>query len=620
VQDIEFRQLVESLKLRSPIEEVVSARVEGLKRRGALWWARCPFHDERTPSFAVDPRRATWRCYGACGEGGDVIGFLERFDGVGFLDALRLLARAAGIELPDDAFRARRAPHEDEARRERLLACLARAQVFYARELRARTGGPALTYARERGLSEETLEAFGLGWADGGGQALLDAARASGVSFEDLRAVGLARESESGHAYDFFRARLMIPIRDRVGHVVGFGGRLLPGDEREGGKYVNTAETELFKKGRLIFGLDRAERDVRRTRHMIVVEGYTDVMAAHQAGFSQVVAVLGTATTDEHAALVRRAGAERVTLLFDGDEAGRRASEKALLGLIGLGITIDVVRIPGGADPCDLLVRPAGPQRLRELLAGARDWYAWSLEDLEGSSGPRLAQEVDRLFGLVARLAKPVERDLRLIELARALGLSEASVREQWAEFLSRTRAGEPQRTDGARLARKASASEAHGSAQAALAGDPRLRQAYGKLISALIADNSLVSLYEPLLEGCPEACDERDLLNAFLTLYRSSSDATPIDAARLLTFLEDHPARSRLVTLQELARTADESPQSLAAKEAQFLERRELELRNQELETARRHSVPEDEALLKTLHAGMRATRVPTTQTVPGA
>ncbi|HED64804.1 MAG TPA: DNA primase, partial [Planctomycetes bacterium] len=326
MQDLEFRQFVERLKLRAPIEEVVRERVPELKKRGALWQARCPFHDERTPSFTVDPRRGTWHCWGACSEGGDVIGFLERFEGVGFMDALRILAQSTGEQMPERLLERRR--RGGESKIEERYDVLRRAERLYRKAFLAEEGAEARAYVADRGLSPETLELFGVGWAPREGSPLLAAARDAKVRPELLVETGLVKRADDGRAYDFFRGRLMIPIRDRMGRTVGFGGRVLPADEARGdgrpqAKYVNTPETALFLKGRLIFGLDLAIADVRRSKHLVLVEGYTDVMALHQAGCRSAAAVLGTATTSDHAALVRRSGAKRVTLLFDGDEAGR---------------------------------------------------------------------------------------------------------------------------------------------------------------------------------------------------------------------------------------------------------------------------------------------------------
>ena len=357
MQDLEFRQFIERVKLRTPIEVVVGERVAALRSRGSLFWACCPFHQERTPSFAVDPRRGTWRCFGACGEGGDVLSFVERFDGLTFLEALRLLARQCGEELPERATRGR--AQGTEAALEARLELLAWAAEIYRQAWSGPEGRGARSYMERRGLSNAVLDAFGIGWASENGLALLRAAERDKKPIDWLAEAGLLRRNDAGRTYDFFRGRVLIPIRDRLGWVVGFGGRLLGTEgDTTGPKYLNTPETPYFHKGRLIFGLDLAARAIRSSHRLLVVEGYTDVMAAHQAGWQETVAVLGTATTEDNAALIRRSGARAVVLVFDGDEAGRKATMRALHGLLPLPLEFRVAVLPEDRDPGDLLIEP----------------------------------------------------------------------------------------------------------------------------------------------------------------------------------------------------------------------------------------------------------------------
>ncbi|MCZ6598730.1 MAG: DNA primase, partial [Planctomycetota bacterium] len=406
MQTSDFRTFIERVKLRSPIEVVVAERVPQLKKKGSRWWAACPFHDEKTPSFSVDPERGTWHCFGACGEGGDVIAFVERFDGLSFVDSLRLLAQSCGEEMPERTGRrgGSGGGGGDQDELDRLHDVLLRAAKLYARKLRSAEGSAAREYLRGRGFTDEIVEAFGLGWAPARGNPVLEAARLAGFAERVLLETGLIGRGEDGRAYDFFHGRLMIPIGDRLGRTVGFGGRMLPGDEREGGKYVNTSETRLFKKSRLIYGLHEARDAVRRTRHLVLMEGYTDVWAAHQAGLTNTAAVLGTATTDEHAGLVRRTGARRVTVVFDGDEAGRKAARRALAGLLPTGAELDVVPLEQGEDPCDVLVAEGGGEDFRARLDGAREWFAWVVDGLRGLDPRHLAAEVDEVLDLLERL------------------------------------------------------------------------------------------------------------------------------------------------------------------------------------------------------------------------
>jgi DNA primase len=602
VQSREFRDFVERVKLRSPIEVVVGERVPELERRGSAWKARCPFHDEKTPSFVVSPERGTWKCFGACGEGGDVLSFVQRFEGLSFYEALKLLAQACGETVPEHFGR-----RDDGGAEERRLALLRdaldRAQRLYARLLHQPEGARALSYARSRGLSDETLRAFGVGCAPAHGSPLLDAARQAGFAEEALIQAGLVRRAADGHAYDFFRGRLLIPIRDQFGRTAGFGGRVLPGDEDAGAKYVNTAETALFKKSRLIYGLDRALPLVRKSKHLILMEGYTDVMAAHQVGILNAAAVLGTATTEDHAALVRRSGARRVTLVFDGDEAGLHANLRAVEHLLPLGLELDVVLLPAGKDPCDLCIERGG-EGFNALLAGARDWFAQSLESLQGLAGPRLAEEVDELLKLLL-LVRPVERDLRVGEMARFLGVPAAGIREQGRLM-----------AQGRRPAQRAPAEAppAPLPAPAPQPAEPRLAQAFEGLLGAGLLDNSLIPSLRPRRANCP-AGELARIFDAILELWDEGDDEAPIDDSLVLNALGDDPARDRVVPLVERAATA-ESPQALARDQLAWLDRREREDQVHRRLTLLKDVSALDDAstrdALHQLHAELRGIKVP--------
>jgi DNA primase len=445
------------------------------------------------------------------------------------------------------------------------------------------------------------------------------AAQEERKSIDALVELGLVRRAESGRPYDFFRRRVLIPIRDRLGRCVGFGGRILPspaglaaseGAQVEAGpKYINTSETILFHKGRLIFGLDLAADSVRRTGQILIVEGYTDVMAAHQAGWACAVAVLGTATTEDHAALIRRSGARRVTLVFDGDEAGRRASTRALAGLLRLPVELRVAVLPEGRDPGDLLVEEQGRSEFRERVESARDWFDWSLEGLTGKRGGELSAAVEERFQLLLSIDRPVEQSSRLAELARFLALPEADVRAHWQAF------ERGQRPRSAAPASAGGRSRPAPAARSAPASGTGLERAYGLLFGALLLDNSLVPVHAPLLEGCPEG-ELKTLFGTLLDLYERGEPGEPIDASSLLTALADHPARARVVELQALAEGA-ESPEILARDQARWIERaraaRELERLKRALPGT---PLGEDDAareVLARIHQELRVGRVPT-------
>jgi len=549
----DIKQTIERLKLHNPIEDVVRERVSGLRRSGALWVACCPFHEEKTPSFKVDPRRGTWRCYGACGEGGDQISFLEKACNIGFREALEILAARSGIELP----RAERRRARDEAMAP-LHDALSRAEQFFRRALRGTEGAHALAYLRRRGLSDATIEAFGLGFALDGGSRLVEAARGQGIALERLVEAGLARRDERGEARDFFRGRLTIPVRDLEGRTLGFGARrLVDGDPRVP-KYINTPETPLFHKGRLIYAIDLALEHVRRSGHLILVEGYTDVMAAHQAGVRTVVAVLGTATTDDHAALVRRSGARRVSLVFDGDDAGRRATYKALHGLLPLEIAIDVVRLEGQEDPADLVARE-GAAGFERVLGRAADWFAFLAAELAALPAGERWKQVDRVLELVVRLPRPIAREERLAELARALGVPVEGLREQLESLPERRRERERRAPAGAAPASNGGTA------------DRALVTAYLHLVGAALLDPTLAPNLGPLVESCPDF----ELRSLMVTLVKLSQSGEPYSVDLVMSSLGDDPARNRVVAALDAAEDADSTPRSLFEAESTSLGRR---------------------------------------------
>lgn len=657
MQDSEFKDFVNRVKLAAPIEEVVRTRVSSLRRAGRLWQACCPFHEESTPSFKVDTERGTWRCYGACGEGGDVISFLMQADSADFMEALKTAASFAGVPWPEGGFG--RKQRGDADRFKPLYDIMERAEKLFRRHLRAPEGAGAREYLTERGFDAELCDVFGVGWAPSHGSPLLESATKAGFSKEDLEKVGLVRSRE-GRTYDFFYNRVMIPIRDDKGRTVGFGARCLPRDGERGPKYVNTPETPLFHKGRLIYGYDLALPTIRREKRMVLVEGYTDVMAAHGAGFRTVCAVLGTATTQEHAALVRRTGTRRVTLVFDGDEAGARATQRALVGLLPLGIELDVAPPPAGEDPADLCQRDGG-RPFTELLEAPVDWLSFLLGRLDGLAGRELSDAVDDLFLVVREVRTPVHRSSLLQQIAAGLGLPEEDVREQYEDLNRRrpARSGEQVRGASRRTGSTGGTERPGGGSGGVfipsdLAGAPvdvhdddhepyvppfaaggvastggisgplptqpdRLREvqarnellAWRQLVGALLADNGLIPRYlhpegEDFFLNCPEP-SLKTIVDTLRSLYFEGPDDLELDAAGLATHLPegvDPALPSRLEALADGGVAAD-----LAADSVRFIQsqdhRRTVSSVREQLATA---STPEEqEALLLQLTEALR-------------
>jgi len=349
---------IEELLGRVDIVEIIERRV-ALKKAGREWQARCPFHDEKTPSFTVSPQKQFYHCFG-CGAHGSAIGFLMNYEGLEFVDAVEELARYAGLEVPREAS-AQPRPSAD------LYDLLENVANWYRQRLKENP--EAVEYLRQRGVSGEVARDFGIGYAPAGWDRLLTAFGADEASRDRLRKAGLLSRGKSGD-YDKFRQRIMFPIQDRRGRVIAFGGRAL-GDD--GPKYLNSPETELFHKGRELYGLYLARRSQARLDRLLVVEGYMDVVALAQFGFRNCVATLGTATTADHAELLFRASDE-VVYCFDGDRAGRQAAWRALeatLPRLRDGRQARFLFLPEGEDP-DSLVRAQGEAAFARLLDGAQ--------------------------------------------------------------------------------------------------------------------------------------------------------------------------------------------------------------------------------------------------------
>ena len=355
---------LDELRARTPLAAVIGRRVR-LAKSGRQWKGCCPFHGEKTPSFYVYDDH--FHCFG-CGVHGDAISFVMQSQGASFPEAVEQLAAEAGLEVPKST----PAAAEAERRRHDLHSVLAAAASAYQRRLLLPEGRVALDYLRGRGLSEDTIRRFGLGWSGEGRGALAGELARDGIETGMLIEAGLMREPENpeGRPYDLFFNRVMFPIRDRRGQVISFGGRTL-GDGQP--KYVNGPETELFSKRKNLYALDLAREAARNSAPVVVVEGYMDVIALHQAGFSAAVAPLGTALTAEQLGELWRLSPEPV-LCFDGDAAGRRAAERAALGaleLLGPDRTLKLAALPDGEDP-DTLVRKGGPKKFQDVLTSAQ--------------------------------------------------------------------------------------------------------------------------------------------------------------------------------------------------------------------------------------------------------
>ncbi len=412
--DINDHVLAE-LRSAADIVEVISDHTT-LKKAGRSWKGLCPFHNERTPSFTVDRDKGLYHCFG-CGAGGDVIRFVREIDRLDFPEAVEALASRFGVSIPR---RQRRGPVDD--RRDRLYEALSAAQRFYAERL-GRPGNAAARYLEERGVPAEMAKSLGLGFAPDAWDSL---SKALGGGFpEDLliEAGLLQARSEAKGAYDRFRDRLLFIVRDDRGRTVGFGGRALsPGGEP---KYLNSPESPVFSKKRLLYGLFDAREAIRRRDRVVLVEGYFDHLALVRAGIAETVASMGTALTPEQAEKLRRL-CPRAVVCYDGDSAGRNATRGALQLLLGQGFDARVARLPEGEDPDDLL-RREGPEALARRIDEAPEFLTWLLEDLRpNEAGLAAAERRERIARVQEILAAIPDRVLRYEEyrkLARAVSI-----------------------------------------------------------------------------------------------------------------------------------------------------------------------------------------------------
>jgi DNA primase len=439
------QQLLDEIRSRADILEIVGQVVK-LKRTGENWKGLCPFHTEKTPSFTVNPKRNIYHCFG-CGAGGDAFSFLMRQERVAFPEAVRTLADRAGVALPDAG---QRAPEVD-GKLEALRRAMALAAEFYTRSLWEPGGEKPRAYLEQRGVDPEVAKRFGLGYAPESWNALLGVMARQGIGEDVLVQAGLILARQNGPGfYDRFRGRLLFPIRDVQGRVVAFGGRALSGEEP---KYLNSPETPLYVKGQMLYALDVARIAMRERSRAIIVEGYLDCLMAHQHGFGETVAALGTAFTPAQLGLLRRY-ADEVLALFDADAAGQKASTRLeemmndVMDLQNLGwsvartggfekaghLPIRVALLPAGHDP-DSLLRAEGAAALTARLDAARPLLSFVLEkafadeDLTTSRGRANAHA--RVALILSKVANAEEATALAREAARQLGVDSTQL---WIE------------------------------------------------------------------------------------------------------------------------------------------------------------------------------------------
>jgi DNA primase len=387
--------VVERIKSESDIVSVVSAFVS-LKKSGKDYKGLCPFHQEKTPSFFVIPSKGFYHCFG-CGAGGNAVNFIMAHERLDYPDALRFLANKAGITIPETKSGAK---SDIEA----LYEALALAGAFFASSLKGESGARVIEYLHSRDITSKSVGEFGIGYAPSGWDNLIRFVSSKGLSPATLEKVGLAAKKDN--YYDRFRNRLMIPIRALSGRIVGFGGRILPGND-DAAKYINTPETDIYKKGKLLFGLDLARDEIRSKNEAIVVEGYFDLISLYQRGIKNVVAVSGTGFTTDQAALLARF-CEKVVLLYDSDSAGIKAAYRACGMLYNTAVRPQVALLPKGYDP-DKFVREMGPDRLAQIVEGSMDIIDLVDTFVKGDFSSQPLSIQSRIINALTDIIKPIE-------------------------------------------------------------------------------------------------------------------------------------------------------------------------------------------------------------------
>ncbi len=418
---------IDELIARNPIEDVVGQYVS-LKRSGSNLFGLCPFHGEKTASFSVAPEKGIYYCFG-CHKGGGAINFMMELEGLSYPDAVRALAQRVGMEVPEDE------QYQSRYRQqERLWALMKEAARFFHTQLYSEQGAQCLQYAQNRGLNKSIITRFGIGYAPDSWNLLVDAMKKKGYTEQELRDADLVGE-KNGRIYDRFRNRLMFPIIDVRGNVIGFGGRVLDDSKP---KYLNTSETLIFNKRKNLFGLNLAKKT--KQGYIILVEGNLDVVTLHQYGFDNAVASLGTSLTEEHASLLSRY-TEQVVLTYDADEAGQRAAKRAIPMLEKAGIQVKVLNMADAKDP-DEFLHKYGADKFRMLLEGCSDRVEYQLNVIRGKyniqEDAQKIQYVQEAAELLSTLDSSVQREVYGSRVAESAGINAETMKLEVSKAFKR--------------------------------------------------------------------------------------------------------------------------------------------------------------------------------------
>ena len=420
--------IINEIKMRNDIETVMAPYIN-LKRRGKNLVGLCPFHNEKTPSFTVYPENGSFYCFG-CGVGGDVFSFVRQIENLDYIDAVKLLAERSGVTLPQDGY-----DDSMQKLKNTVYEINRETAKFYHTYLMSPEGKWALDYLTGRGLSVSTIKHFGLGAAPDSWDSLIKHLKGLGYNIADMLQANVIAKSQRGSYYDRFRKRVMFPIINIRGRVIGFSGRAMPGEDKAGGKYVNTSDTPVYKKSENLFGMNFAKNHC--DERVILVEGNMDVISLHQAGFENAVAALGTSFTDEQAKILSRYTKE-IVLLMDSDAAGQKAARRAGEILQNTGLEVRVLLLPDGKDP-DEYIKKNGSERFKALLMGAVSEIEYKLltavEGIDVTSSDGKIKYLARAAAIIAESNDIMTRDLYIGKLSEKYGVSRAALESKVAEI-----------------------------------------------------------------------------------------------------------------------------------------------------------------------------------------
>ena len=554
---------------RNDIVDVVSGYVRLSKKSGSNMFGLCPFHSEKTPSFSVSPDKQIYHCFG-CGKGGGVINFIMEIENLGFRDAVEFLARRAGMQMPEEE------NDKESQKRARMLALNKDAAHFFYEQLYSPAGRPGLEYMQGRRIGRAAATNFGLGFAPDTWDSLRNAMKAKGYTDFELFDAGLVRKGKSGGFYDTFRSRLMFPVIDVRGNVIGFGGRKMEGD---GPKYYNSPDTPVFKKTKNLFALNFAKKG-GKLPYIIICEGYMDVIAMHQAGFTQAVASLGTSLTADQCRLAA-AYTDEAVLAYDSDEAGQKATRRAIGLLDEAGIRSRVLSIPNAKDP-DEFIKKFGGTKFKQLIEGSAGAIEYELDKIgakyETDTPEGKIAALKEAVNLLAEMKNPLEREVWAAKLAADYGTTKEGILSQVKAKLRRRAKTENQRFAAAPTARVAYANiipeklknPAAAAAEERLLGAAlRNPEAFRSLAGKISGDDFVCALYKRIFASAANAAamgyelslttfgedfslEEQNVIARLFTTAREShyTEADALDAAAAMKRLAERKTDAEIADL----------------------------------------------------------------------